>query len=312
VTVGALLAKPEGGLYFADEHASGGAARLALVEITWGRLVDVHGIDERGAPRSEPFLRDLVVNENLIVEPEDFTLEINPITLEARLIVQRVPGAPDQGSGTFEALVRRAMRDLGGVAPKSPDSTGSQPFSYVARNATLVLRFDDLLDDDEESIREISEQVRILTGYPPTVPLEARLVFDPNHGGIAGGRFHSTRVLVDLTTSEAELADSPVPLSLNSLGLPRSDRESVLANVWASSACSTISPAVRSIRSAPGRTTTRVRRSTSCAPCARAARRTSTTDSCSIPSRHASSVRGPSRCSTRARALPAVSTGSWS
>ena len=228
---GALLEKPGGGLYFEDEHAGGGRARLRLVEILWGRLVNVHGIDASGATTSEPVMRDLVVNESLIDDQEDVAVETNPITQEARLILQRVPGAPDAGDGTFETLLRSTMTSLFGVAPKNEDGAGGTPYSYVARNAALVLRFDDLLDDSETSAREMVERVRILTGYPPEVPLGARIVFDPNHGGVSGGRFHSTRLIVDLTVSEAEAADSPLPLDLNSVGLPRSDRTSPAANV---------------------------------------------------------------------------------
>lgn len=230
-SVGSLRAKPDGGHYFEDEHSGGGTERFRLVEILWGRLVDVHGVDASGATLSDPVLRDLVVNESLLDDPDDFVLETNPITQDARLIVRRVPGAPDQGDGSFETLVKRAMSGLAGVLPKGEDDVGSTPFSYVARNAALLLRFDDLLDDGEENALELAERVRVVTGYPPVTPLVTRVVFDPNHGGVTGGRFHSTRVLVDLTVSEAEAADSPVALQLNSLGLPRSQRSSPAPNV---------------------------------------------------------------------------------
>jgi hypothetical protein len=229
--LGALREKPGGGLYFEDAHSAGRASRLTLREISWGRLVDVHGIDASGAPTSAPVLRDFVVDENIADEPGSYRLETSPITQETRLVVLRVPGALDDGTGTFEALVQRAARNLGSVLPRSPDSEGITPFSYVARNAALMLHFDDLLDDDEESVAELAQWVRVLTGYPPVTPLAARIVFDPNHGGVAEGRFHATRVLVDPTVSETEAVDSPVPLVLNSLGFPRSDRVSRAANV---------------------------------------------------------------------------------
>lgn len=228
---GGFRAKPEGGWFFQDEHRSGHASRLALVEITWGRLVDVHAVDGTGAALGEPVMRDFVINENLQGEPGNFVLETSPITQKTRLVVQRVVGAPDDGRGTFEALLARAALGLPGVLPRSESESEVTPFSFVARNACLVLRFDDLLADDEEHVRELADDVRLVTGYPPRTPHAARLVFDPNHGGIAGGRFHSTRVLVDLTVTEAEAADSPVPLALNSLGLPRSERLSRKPNV---------------------------------------------------------------------------------
>jgi hypothetical protein len=99
---------------------------------------------------------------------------------------------------------------------------GSAPVSLVARNACLSLRFDDLLDDDLEARLALPETVRVLVGAPPATPFTARILFDPNHGGTADGRFHSTRILIDLTISGAEAAASDVPLLLNSIGLPAS------------------------------------------------------------------------------------------
>jgi hypothetical protein len=229
--VGSFRPKPEEGHYFEDAHAAGQASRLALVDVQWGRLVDVHAIDANGETLSEPVLRDFVIGENLLDDPEDFLLETSPISQKSRLVVQRVLGAPDQGRGTFEELLQRAALGLVGVVPKSEDAPDTRPFSFVARNAVLMLRFDDLLDDDEDSVSELSQWVRVQTGYPPTAPTASRILFDPNHGGVAGGSFHSTRVLIDLTVSETEAADSPVPLQLNSLGLPRSERLTQAANV---------------------------------------------------------------------------------
>jgi hypothetical protein len=228
---GSLRLKPEGGYYFEDSHSGGSATRLALLEITWGRLVDVHALDASGEPTSEPVLRDLVIDENLHDEPETWRLETSPITQETRLVIERVPGVLTPGREDFEALVRRATQHLAAVAPKSDGDSTSHPFSFLARNATLMLRFDDLLDDGEESVQALAQCVRLLVGYPPSVPLGVRVLFDPSHGGTSGGRFHSSRVLVDLTVSATEASDSPVPLVLNSLGLPRGDRLSPAASV---------------------------------------------------------------------------------
>jgi hypothetical protein len=233
--VGTWLAKPEGsgtsaGHYFADEHASGRASRLALVEITWGRLVDVHALDEDGRRVAAPVLRDFVVHENIQDELGRYALETSPATQKTRLVIQRTLAQPDFGDGDFVSLLRHAAQGLPGVLPKSADASTGTPFSFVARNAVLMLRFDDLLQDDEESRIELTENVRVLIGYPPTTPMQARIEFDPNHGGVVAGRFHSTRVLVDPTVSEAEALDSP-GLPLNALGLPRSERLSRAADV---------------------------------------------------------------------------------
>lgn len=230
-TVGAFQAKPEGGFFFETRHQDGNASRLALLEIRWGRLVDVFALDAAGAVTNAPVLRDYVINENVQSATGKWRLEASPITQQVRLVILREPGAPDTGSGTFGELAAEAAAGLPGVRPKSDRPDESTPFSLVARNATLVLAFDDLLDDARARVPELAQEVRILTGYPPTTPVEARLVFDPNHGGIAGGTFHSTRLLVDLTVSETEAADSAVALALNSLGLPQSDRLADAANV---------------------------------------------------------------------------------
>ena len=230
-SVGAFLEKPAGGFYFEDPHQGGQASRLGLVEITWGRLVDVFALAADGEVASEPVLRDYVINENVHDEPGTWRLEASPITQQFRLVVLREVGAPDDGRGTFATLAERAAEGLPGIRPKSDRPDESTPFSLVARNATLMLAFDDLLDDDPARIPELFQEVRVLTGYPPSVPVEVRLLFDPHHGGVAGGEFHSARLLVDLTVSETEAADSLVPLALNSLGLPRSERLGTAPNV---------------------------------------------------------------------------------
>src|SRR5262249_41060487 len=118
-------------------------------------------------------------------------------------------------------LLRAAERNLAPVRPASDDGSAAL-VSFVARNATLVLRFDDALDDGEEARRDLTETVRTLVGYPPRLVFGAREIFDPNHGTLVGGAFHSTRVLVDLTVSEDESASLATPQPLNSVGLPAS------------------------------------------------------------------------------------------
>lgn len=231
VAVGRLQPRPGGGAYVADEHQGGGASRLRLVEILWGRLVDVYGVDARGEPLERPFFRDYLIHETVFDVAGDWRLETNPITQTTRLVILREPEAPDRGDGSFETLLARARHALPGVQPKGLAATEAPPFPFVVRNAALSLRFDDLLDDDAESVQALPGWVRLLAGYPPLVPQEPRVLFDPNHGGVADGEFHSTRVLIDPTVSETEAADSPVPLALASLGLPRSDPFSQAPNV---------------------------------------------------------------------------------
>jgi len=217
--VGAFRTKPEGGYYFEDAHDSGHATHLSLLEILWGRLVDVHDTDASGEERVEPRFHDLVINQNIVSDGVNYTLASSPVTHKARLVIHA-----KKGSERFDALLRSAMQGLAPIAPKHDNGSSPPPFSFVARNACLVLRFDDLLEDDADAALALQETVRARTGYPPTTPFGARLFFDPNHGGLEGSEFHSTRVLLDLTVSEFE--STPAPLDLNPLGFPASSSTS--------------------------------------------------------------------------------------
>jgi len=216
---GSELAKPGGGTFFLDEHHDGGASRLRLIELVQGRLVDVHGLQVDGSVDPEPAFRDLLVRESVQSDGLNYRLEVNPITQRARLVVLRERGAEDTGSGTFEALLRSARSDL---LPVITSGESGGVVSLVPRNACLSLRFDDLLADDAEAAAELVDTLRLVTGTPPRAPFLARLFFDPNHGGTLGDAFHSTRILVDLTTSAEEAVASPYELPINALGLPPS------------------------------------------------------------------------------------------
>jgi hypothetical protein len=215
--VGELVPKPGGGLFMVDPHQGGNARDLRLVEVVWGRLVDVHDVDQAGEPGIVPILRDVVVGENVLSDGASYELQTNPITHRTRLVILRPRDTPE-----FAALLRGATATLAPIIPKNDDGTSSEPFSFVARNAALLLRFDDLLDDRPEVAARLPALVRLAANYPPRTPFPGRIVFDPNHGGLRGERFHSTRVLVDLTVSEEEAADLPYDVPVNALGLPAS------------------------------------------------------------------------------------------
>lgn len=218
---GTLAEKPGGGLFFVEESRAGQAPRLRLVEVLAGRLVDVHALDASGAVEREPAFRDLVVAETVTSDAGNYRLETNAVTRRTRLVVLRNRAAPDTGSGSFTSLVTAAQRHLAPVLAAHDDGSAAL-VPLVARNATLVLRFDDALDDDEEARRALPETVRLLVGEPARTPFGARLFFDPNHGTLVGDGFHSTRVLVDLTVSAVEAAESGRALLENDIGLPPS------------------------------------------------------------------------------------------
>ena len=64
--VGGPIIGNDGSDFLADPHRSGSTHSPRLVDITFGRLVDVHDIDESGRVSVRPVNRDFVINENLI------------------------------------------------------------------------------------------------------------------------------------------------------------------------------------------------------------------------------------------------------
>lgn len=226
--VGTETVKPGGGgTFFVDPNQSGQASRPLLVEMFWGRLVDVHDIDATTGQASDtPVFRDFVVNENVRTDVTNYVLETNPITQRVRLVIQRTKGAPDLGTGTFDDLLALATESMPPVAPFGDRdaliSNANQDPDLVARNSTLVLRFNDLLDDGMQAEDRLSQTVKVATSYPPSTPFSPRFQFDRNYGGVAGGAFHSTRLLIDMTVSEEEAANSGTSAPINNLGLPAS------------------------------------------------------------------------------------------
>ncbi len=240
-----LQEKPDGsGLFLFDPHADGKAGSVEVLSLEWGRLVDVHDVDDTGTMNPMPLFRDIVISELIQTDDIDYVLETNPITQKTRLTILRTLGAPAVGGATFLDLLLQATSNLSPILPKSDDPGTLPPFSFIARNAALVIRLDDLMDDDDSASLSLPDDVKVLTDYPPTIPFTARIFFDPNYGGIAfepapdggggGGTipvFHSTRVVVDMTVSEVEAASMAVPAPVNLLGLPSSEPSSPAANV---------------------------------------------------------------------------------
>ncbi len=228
--LGTPIRTGEGDGFLVDPHKSGSPEPPQLLEITFGRLVDVHDVDDQNRVSALPVNRDFVINENLLTDGIDYTLETNPLTQGSRLIIHRTEGAEEVGNrGTYKDLLKRAERNLPNILPKGENDAG--PFSLIARNACLILRFDDLLDDDESASQFLQEMLRLSTSGPAPRPLEGRVIFDSNHGAEIAGEFHSTRVLIDLTISEVEALDMQQSLGLNPLGLPESDNAIPGANI---------------------------------------------------------------------------------
>ncbi len=219
--------KPGGGTFFVDPNGSGMASRLILAEMFWGRLVDIHDVDANGATGAQALFRDFVVNENIQSDGVNYRLETNPITQATRLVILR---ERQTQRSAFDALFAAARSGLPPIVPKNDDGSSPGPFSFIARNACLVLRFADCLNDSALAAQELIDTVKFLTGYPPSTPFSSRTLFDANYGALVSGQFHSTRVLIDMTVSEAEAGQMVVPAPVNSLGLPASLGSTSLPN----------------------------------------------------------------------------------
>lgn len=229
-TPGEEVAKPGGGLFIVDPNQSGGAANLQLAQATWGRLVDIHEIDASGDLVNDPVYTDFVIEPNLVIDGSSYVLDRNPVTQRERLVIQaRKNGVAD--SQAFDELLTAASDALPVVSAKNDDGSSTAPFTSVPRNATVVLRFNDCLDDSSNGELKLVENVRVVTGYTPSQPYSARVIFDPNHGALVAGSFHSTRVLVDMTTSETEADALPTAQDVNPIGLPASLTTSNQPNV---------------------------------------------------------------------------------
>ncbi len=216
-TLGLPAEKPDGsGFYLIDQHFGGVGDAVLIESQYWGRLVDVFSENQQTGV-TELVYPDFVIGDSIQTEFGRWRLEVNPLTTRSRLIIERTN--TDAVDDAFDLLVAEAESSVGDILEKGTGIGESPPFSLVARNAALVLQFSDLVDPTTVSL---NDSFRVLVGNPPELPYEARLLFSPNHGGLASesGEFFSTRLIVDFTIDAAELAMLGSPLELNALGLP--------------------------------------------------------------------------------------------
>jgi len=205
------------GLRFFADVGTGEINRpeMRISQLAWGRLVQTFGLDEDGT--RVPMNRDILIGGDLTTDGT-FILETNPVTSQQVLVIQRDVTDLSSGGGRdqFYALLQQATSTTSYLTDLPPGASGI--YSFVPRNATLMVQFDDVLDPATIS----HESVRVLTGVPSTVPFEARIFPDPNFGNISGGSFYSSRILIDTTVSEIESFSTDPPLSVNGVGLPAS------------------------------------------------------------------------------------------
>ncbi|WP_145068100.1 hypothetical protein [Engelhardtia mirabilis] len=230
-----------GSAFIVDENHGGTANSMRIVDVAWGRLVDVY--DTR--PTSPDYASDPLEPQNYttrLVYPDfvvgedvrtafeagqlKWELTSNPVNGRFRL---RIGADAEQQQSIFAVRVAQASQSLDPIDPKGLSPAELPPYSMVARNAALVVRFDDLLDVGSIGLHST---VEVFAGNPPVVPFDARVLPDLNHGGVAQvtGKFHPTRLIVDLTISQDELATITPLVAANGLGLPAS-ADSLAASV---------------------------------------------------------------------------------
>lgn len=196
--------------YVVDENQGGSGSSLKIKSVQWGRLVDLYATVP-GSESRQKILRDFLIDPTLQTDLEDYTLELNAVTLREELTIRHAFGTP-----AFEAALQPLLAD-DGLQPMQPKGIGPgelPPFTAVARNSGMLVVFDDLLD--VETITR--DNVLLEVGYPPTAPFEARIVPDRSHGKVLNETFHTTRVLLDFCVSESEAQAQGIPA--NGLGLP--------------------------------------------------------------------------------------------
>jgi len=199
--------------FVVDANSHGQAGALLIQQLSWGRLVNVR--DKQGVLQNT----DMVVGDEIRSDGVDFELTVNPFTEESTVRILH-----DAGTPAYVDAFRRLDKFLTIALDKSLDPGALPPFTQVPRNAALMIKFNDLLDD--ATIQ--SANLRLVVGYPATTPFGFRLVQDRNHGDLldADGdghlEFHTSRLILDTTVSTVEADTTNPPLPINNLGLPPS------------------------------------------------------------------------------------------
>ena len=120
----------------------------------------------------------------------NYILEENPLSGEVRLILLANRDSSDDAEvARFNQLLANTQLNFPFVLPKNDDGSSPEPFSFIARNGCMVIRFNDCLDDDFDAVATLNERIKVLTGLPPALPFFPRVLFDPNHGALVSGEF---------------------------------------------------------------------------------------------------------------------------
>lgn len=227
---GSAATKPDGSWFIADPNSRGNEQEPRITRLAHGRLVEVFGLDPFGT--RVPMFSDFVIDASLISDGQNFTTEVNPVTSQNLLVILRdvTDTSKNGGREQFFDLLFQAEQNISPIY--TSDVSGAGIYSMVPRNAAIVVQFDDLIDPATLD----PTTLRLNVGSPPSLPFEARVFVDPNHGDVAehdgksGVEFYGTRIIIDPTVSELESFSQEPPLPINGVGLPPA-KDVNLANV---------------------------------------------------------------------------------
>jgi len=217
-----LVAKPDGGFFYADANNMGNGSQVRITRQAYGRLVEVFGLDASGVRTH--MASDFVIAPEQVSDGQNYLVEANPVTAQQVLVILRDVTDTSVGGGLqqFHSLLYSVGENLTPIF--DADTTGAGLYSMVPRNAAVVVQFDDVIDPST-----ISEStLRLSVGSPPVTPFEARVLPDDFHGELisgGGGKaplYRSTRVIIDTTVTEIESFQYEPPLPINGVGFPAS------------------------------------------------------------------------------------------
>lgn len=219
---GSHALKPGGGWFIADPNKAGNSQTPRMVRMAYGRMVEVFGLDPFNA--RVPMFSEFIIASDLVSDGQNYALETNPVTGQQLLTILRdvTDTSNNGGRDQFFNLILQAEQGLSPI--HEADGQGAGLYSMVPRNSAIVLFFDDLVDASTLT----GTTLRLNVGSPATLPFEARVFVDPNHGDLAnhdgagGNEFYGTRIIVDPTVSELESFSQDPPLPVNGVGLPPS------------------------------------------------------------------------------------------
>ena len=144
---GSIVAQPDtsiGSSTFVVDSSSGGqAGALRIVQVAWGRLVNVR--DKQGRLENT----DMVVGDDIRSDGVDYELSVNPITQESTVKILY-----DAGTTAYVHAFTRLDQFLTTTLDKSLDPSELPPFTLLPRNAAVMIRFNDLLDSTTIQLRD--------------------------------------------------------------------------------------------------------------------------------------------------------------